>query len=147
MFYPDKKFIDTLSKGERFIFLKIICGAVASNRQISKEELLYLKEVALKYEVDGDELAKMIKSSDKEILMKQARLIKNRAKSLVLIKDMCMVANVDTNLDNHEIDFILDIAGAMGVAPQRVQDINEIVNEYLTISQKARLLLEQENWT
>ena len=31
MFYPDKNFINTLSNGERFIFLKIICGTVAAN--------------------------------------------------------------------------------------------------------------------
>ena len=30
MFYPDKNFINTLSNGERFIFLKIICGTVAA---------------------------------------------------------------------------------------------------------------------
>ena len=31
MFYPDKNFINTLSNGERFIFLKIICGTVAAS--------------------------------------------------------------------------------------------------------------------
>ena len=37
MFYPDKNFINTLSNGERFIFLKIICGTVAANRQVSRQ--------------------------------------------------------------------------------------------------------------
>ena len=48
MFYPDKNFINTLSNGERFIFLKIICGTGAANRQVSREELLYLKDASLK---------------------------------------------------------------------------------------------------
>ena len=120
MFYPDKNFINTLSNGERFIFLKIICGTVAANRQISREELLYLKEAALKYEVSGESLANMIKSSDRTALMMQARMITDRAKALMLIKDMCMVANIDSSLEDSEIDYILDIAAAMHIEPERV---------------------------
>lgn len=147
MFYPDKNFIDTLSQGERFIFLKIICGTVAANRQVSRAELLYLKEMALKYEVSGESLANMIKSADRKTLIMQARMITDRSKALTLIKDMCMVSNIDNNLDDHEIDYILDIAEAMNIEPDRVKDINNVVNEYLAVSQKACVLLEQEHWT
>ena len=147
MFYPDKNFINTLSNGERFIFLKIICGTVATNRQVSREELLYLKEAALKYEVSGESLANMIKSSDRTALMMQARMITDRAKALMLIKDMCMVANIDSSLEDSEIDYILDIAAAMRIEPERVKEINAVVNEYLAVSQKACILLEQEHWT
>ncbi len=147
MFYPDKNFIDTLSQGERFIFLKIICGTVAANRQVSRAELLYLKEMALKYEVSGESLANMIKSADRKTLIMQARMITDRSKALTLIKDMCMVSNIDNTLDDHEIDYILDIAEAMNIEPDRVKDINNVVNEYLAVSQKACVLLEQEHWT
>lgn len=147
MFYPDKNFIDTLSQGERFIFLKIICGTVAANRQVSRAELLYLKEMALKYEVSGESLANMIKSADRKTLVMQARMITDRSKALTLIKDMCMVSNIDNTLDDHEIDYILDIAEAMNIEPDRVKDINNVVNEYLAVSQKACVLLEQEHWT
>lgn len=147
MFYPDKNFINTLSNGERFIFLKIICGTVAANRQVSREELLYLKEAALKYEVSGESLANMIKSSDRTALMMQARMITDRAKALMLIKDMCMVTNIDSSLEDSEIDYILDIAAAMRIEPERVKEINAVVNEYLAVSQKACILLEQEHWT
>ena len=147
MFYPDKNFINTLSNGERFIFLKMICGTVAANRQVSREELLYLKEAALKYEVSGESLANMIKSSDRTALMMQARMITDRAKALMLIKDMCMVANIDSSLEDSEIDYILDIAAAMYIEPERVKEINAVVNEYLAVSQKACILLEQEHWT
>ena len=147
MFYPDKNFINTLSNGERFIFLKIICGTVAANRQVSREELLYLKEAALKYEVSGESLANMIKSSDRTALMMQARMITDRAKALMLIKDMCMVANIDSSLEDSEIDYIHDIAAALHIEPERVKEINAVVNEYLAVSQKACILLEQEHWT
>ncbi len=147
MFYPDKNFINTLSNGERFIFLKIICGTVAANRQVSRSELLYLKELALKYDVSGESLANMIKSADAKTLVMQARMIADRSKALMLIKDMCMVANIDTDLDDREIDYVLDIAEAMNIEPQRVRDINAAVNEYFALSQKTCILLEQEHWT
>lgn len=147
MFYPDKDFIMSLSDGERFIFLKIICGVIAADRKVSREELVYLRELALKYEVSGEKLSIMIKTADTPMLIKQARMIVDRVKALALIKDMCMVANLDTELADAEIDYILDVAEAMGIEPQRVRDINAVVNEYLAVSQKAAILLEQEHWT
>ena len=147
MFYPDKNFISTLSAGERFIFVKVICGLVAADRKVTREELLYLKELALKYEVESESISTMIKTADHESLLKQARMITDRQKALMLIKDLCMVANSDADLADSEIDFILDVAEAMNIEPSIVKDINALVNEYLALSQKARILLEQDNWT
>ena len=147
MFYPDKSFIDTLTAGEKFIFVKIICGVVAVDRQVTREELLYLKELALKFGVSADSLSVMIKTADKEALIKQARMVTERSKALVLIKDMCMTANIDTDLADDEIDYILDIAEAMNIDANTVRDINSVVNEYLALSKKACILLEQEHWT
>lgn len=147
MFYPDADFIRSLTEKEKFIFLKIICGMVAADRKVSREELVYLRELALKYGVSGDKLSTMIKSAENDMLLKQARMITDRVKALALVKDMCMVANLDMDLADAEIDYILDMAEAMGIEAQRVRDINAVVNEYLAVSQKAAVLLEQEHWT
>ncbi len=147
MFYPDKNFINTLDSTERFIFLKVICGMVACDKQVAKEELLYLRELSLKFEVGSQAIANMIRNSDTKNLIKQARMIEDRSKALMLIKDLCMVANNDMHLADNEIDYILDIAEAMGIDAERVKEINAVVNEYLEVSQKACILLEQEHWT
>lgn len=147
MFYPDKNFIETLSAAERFIFVKVICGLVAADRKVTREELIYLKELALKFDVGAENISTMIKTADKKALMKQAHLITNRSKALMLIKDLCMTANTDADLADSEIDYILDIAEAMNIEPTIVKDINAVVNEYLALSQKACILLEQEHWT
>ena len=147
MFYPDKNFINTLDTTERFIFIKVICGMVACDKQVAKEELLYLRELSLKFEVGSQAIANMIRNSDIKDLIKQARMIEDRSKALMLIKDLCMVANNDMNLADDEIDYILDIAEAMGIDAERVKEINAVVNEYLEVSQKACILLEQEHWT
>ena len=147
MFYPDKNFIETLSAAERFIFVKVICGLVAADRKVTREELLYLKELALKFNVGAENISTMVKTADKNALIKQARMINSRPKALMLIKDLCMTANTDADLADSEIDYILDIAEAMNIEPTIVKDINAIVNEYLSLSQKACILLEQEHWT
>ena len=144
MFYPDQAFINTLSSGERFVFLKIICGLIASDRQVTKEELLYLKEVALKYHTTSETLVDMIKTSNRKSSVILARKITDRSKALVLIKDLCMVANKDTELEDHEIEYILDIADAMQIEPIKVREINDIVNEYLFVAKKASIILEQQ---
>lgn len=131
MFYPDQKFISTLSQAERFIFLKVITGLVASDRQVSKEELYYLQELALKYEVDSQTLATMIKTANKDALLRQARLINERPKALMLIKDLCLLANTDKDLADAEIDYILDIAEILDIEPMRVKEINQVVNDLI----------------
>jgi hypothetical protein len=73
-------------------------------------------------------------------------MITERPKALMLIKDLCMVANTDADLADSEIDYILDIAEATNIEPTLVKDINAIVNEYLALSQRAAALLEQEHW-
>ena len=145
MFYPDKKFVETLSEAEKFIFLKVICGLVASDRQVTKEELVYLKEVAKMYEVDGSTLTNMIKSSNRKDLLKQARMIDERQKALFLIKDLCVIANNDIDLEDNEIEYILDIAEVMGIDPVRVKDINTVVNSYIECEKNIKLLLEIES--
>ena len=145
MFYPDKKFVETLSEAEKFIFLKVICGLVASDRQVTKEELVYLKEVAKMYEVDGSTLTNMIKSSNRKDLLKQARMIDERQKALFLIKDLCVIANNDIDLEDNEIEYILDIAEVMGIDPVRVKDINTVVNSYIECEKNIKLLLEVES--
>ncbi len=147
MFYPDKNFINTLSAAERFIFVKVICGLVATDRKVTREEILYLKELALKFDVGAENISTMVKTADKSALLKQARMITERPKALMLIKDLCMTANTDADLADSEIDYILDVAEAMNIEPTLVKDINAIVNEYLSLSQKASILLEQEHWT
>jgi len=147
MFHPDRNFINTLSAGERFIFVKVICGLIAADRQVTGEELVYLKELALKFNLEPESISTMIKTADKPSLLKQARMITSRPKALVLIKDLCMVANTDANLADNEIDYILDIAEVMNIETDMVKEINAVVNEYLALSQKAAILLEQEHWT
>ncbi len=145
MFYPNKKFVETLSEAEKFIFLKVICGLVASDRQVTKEELVYLKELAKMYEVDGTSLSNMIKSANRDVLLKQARMIDDYKKALVLIRDLCVIANNDIDLEDNEISYILDVAEVMGVDPIRVKDINTVVNSYFECEKNMKLLLEIES--
>lgn len=144
MFYPNKQFIKTLSEGERFTYLKIICGMIAMDKKVSQNELSYLKELANKFAVGSESLATMIKTAEHDILVKQARTITNRVTALVLIKDLCMVANNDVELCDEEIDYILDIAEALNIEADRVRDINTVVNQYLEISDKLSELLESD---
>lgn len=145
MFYPSKKFVETLSDAERFIFLKVICGMVASDRRVSKNEISYLKELALQFGVSADTITVMVKSSDTKALLKQARMITDRNKALALIKDLCVVANKDIELEDKEIDYILDVAEVLGVDPIRVKDINVVVSSYLDCEKNMKKLLELED--
>ena len=145
MFYPSKEFVRSLSETEKFVFLKVICGIVAADRGVSKSEIRYLKELAFQYGVSGDSISAMVKSSITKDLLKQARMITDRKKALALIKDLCMVANGDIDLEDKEIDYILDVADVVGVDPIRVKDINTVVTTYLECETNMKKLMEIES--
>ena len=73
-------------------------------------------------------------------------MIDDRRKALMLIKDLCVVANNDKDLEDAEIEYILDIAEVMGIDPLRVKEINEAVNEYIELSKKTSIRLQNYNF-
>lgn len=141
----DEDYIKTLSPEERIIFLKAFCAMVRADGVVDAEEINFLKEISQRYGVENSAVVEIIKNAANMDVVSEARKINNRQHALQLIKELCVLANIDEDLHDNELDVIIDIAHAMNVEDDKIILINRWVLDNFILSKTGRIILEQDN--
>lgn len=141
----DEDYIKTLSHEERIIFLKAFCAMVRADGVVDAEEINFLKEISQRYGVENSAVVEIIKNAANMDVVSEARKINNRQHALQLIKELCVLANIDEDLHDNELDVIIDIAHAMNVEDDKIILINRWVLDNFILSKTGRIILEQDN--
>lgn len=140
----DDEYIQTLSYDEKLIFLKVFCRLVRADGNIDAEEISFLKGIAARYGIDNNTMVSIIKNPDIDFVA-EAGKITNRAHALQLVKEMCVLANIDNDLADAELDIVIDSARAMGVEDEKIVLINRWVLDSLILTKTGQIILEQNN--
>ena len=77
--------------------------------------------------------------------MEEARKITSRPHALQLVKEMCVMANIDNDLADEELDVVIDCARAMGVEDEKIVLINRWVLDSLILTKTGQLIMEENN--
>lgn len=141
----DEDYIKTLSNEEKIIFVKIFCAMVRADGVVDAEEVNFLKNVSLRYGVDSNTVVDIIKNAAGVDYAAEARKITDRQHALQLVKELCVLANIDENLHDNELDVIIDSARAMGVEDEKIVLINRWVLDSFILSRTGQIILEQNN--
>ena len=140
----DNDYIKTLSSEEKIIFLKIFCCLIRADGNIDAEEITFLKKIAARYGVDTNTVINIIKTP-KINYVDEARKITSRPHALQLVKEMCVMANIDNDLADSELDVVIDCARAMGVEDEKIVLINRWVLDSLILTKTGQLIMEESN--
>ena len=141
----DEDYIKTLSNEEKIVFLKIFCTMVRADGVIDAGEINFLKKISQRYGIDNSTVVDIIKNAANVDYTIEARKITNRQHSLQLIKELCVLANIDEDLHDNELDIIIDVARAMGVEDDKIVLINRWVLDSFILSRTGDIILEQNN--
>lgn len=141
----DESYIQTLSHEERLAYLRIFCRMIKADGSIDAEEINFLKMIAARYGVDNATMVSIIKSADSIDCMAEARKIVGRQHALELIKELCVLANIDDDLHDNELDIIIDAARVMGVEDEKVILINRWVLDSLILQKTGNVIMERDN--
>lgn len=141
----DDDYINTLSSEERIIFLKAFCAMVRADGVVDAEEISFLKKISQRYGIDNSMVVEIIKNAAGMDLVAEARKITNRQHALQLIKELCVLANIDDDLHDNELDVIIDVAHAMNVEDDKIILINRWVLDNFILSRTGQIILEQDN--
>ena len=141
----DEEYIETLSHDEKVIFLKIFCKIIKADGVIEAEEINFLKLIAARYGIDNNTVVNIVKSSPSIDCVAEASKITNRQHALELVKEMCVLANIDESLNDKELDIIIDSARAMNVDDDKIILINRWVLDSLILTKTGRVILEKNN--
>lgn len=140
----DDEYIQTLSYDEKLIFLKVFCRLVRADGNIDADEITFLKSIAARYGIDNNTMLSIIKDPNIDYVA-EAQKINNRAHALQLVKEMCVLANIDNDLADAELDIVIDSARAMGVEDEKIILINRWVLDSLILRKTGQIIMEQNN--
>jgi uncharacterized tellurite resistance protein B-like protein len=139
------QYIQTLSNEEKQVFLKLFCQMIKADGAIEAEEINFLKQISARYGVDNASIVNIVKNAGNVDYTTEARKITNRKHALQLIKELCVLANVDENLDDSELDIVIDAARVMGIEDEKVVLINRFVLDSLILNKTGKIILEEDN--
>lgn len=140
----DDDYISTLSFNEKIVFLKIFCCLVRADGNIDADEINFLKSIAARYGVDNNMVVSIIKDTNIDYVA-EARNITDRQHALQLVKEMCVLANIDNDLADAELDIVIDSARAMGIEDEKIVLINRWVLDSLILTKTGQIIMEQSN--
>ena len=141
----DGDYINTLNREEKIIFLKVFCAMVRADGVIDAEEINFLKTISQRYGIDNSTVVEIIKSAANIDYVAEAHRITNRQHALQLIKELCVLANIDEDLHDNELDVIIETARAMGVEDEKIVLINRWVLDSFILSKTGQIILEENN--
>ena len=110
---------------------------------IETEEVDFLNMVAQKYGIDSSVVIGIIGESENLVLADEVRKINSRTHIMQLIKELCFFANIDENLDEKEVDFIIQVAQLSNIEGEKVVQINRWVLDSLALNKVGKTILGQ----
>lgn len=141
----DGDYIASLGNDEKIIFLKIFCKMINVDGSVDGEEINFLKGVAVRFGVNKDLVLDIVKMSSLIDVVDEAKKITVRSHALQLVKELCVLANIDENLHDNELDLIIDCARAMNIEDDRVILINRYVLDSLVLAKTGKIILEEND--
>lgn len=135
-------YVADLSLAEKLIFLRMIIRLIGKDGRIDADERLFMKELAEQYHIPKEYGAQINKKSTEDELIAEAQSLLDRKKSIYLIKELLMIANVDNDLDDTEIDFVIKVSKALNIEDQKVSDLNQLVLDQISLQEKLIKVLE-----
>ncbi len=135
--------VSQLREDQKLAFIKAFAKLAARDGKIDDDEREFIKGMALTYGVPAARIDEIWEQGDDAELLAELKEIKNRKAALMLIKEMCILANADEDLSDNEVLFIGQVGEAMGVEMSKIQEISNWVLERLIWLEKGRLIFEE----
>lgn len=139
----DMQSIENMSEDEKVVFLKALARLAKADGSFDDNEKEFIREIALVYGVPSTRYDEIMKVGSDEELVKAVAQIKDRKKALELVKEMCMLANSDSDLSDNEILLIGRVGQAMGIELEKIQQISKWVIDRLVWIEEGKLIFEK----
>lgn len=141
----DGDYIKELTQEEKLVFLKIFCKLIKADGAIEKQEVEFLKLLSSRYGVSNNVVVNIIKQANVIDCLAEAKKITNRQHALELVKELCVLANIDEDLYDDELDIIIDVARAMNIEDDKVLLINRWVLDSAIVARTGEIIMERSH--
>lgn len=135
-------FIDSLSSEEKTVFLKSLIFMIKIDGKIDDAERQMAHDLVDIYKLEncGDALKNI--GSKEELLSEISRTIKDRKKAILLIRELLIIAHIDEDFDETEMQFIKEVAKKVDIDDKLVLGLNQLILDYKLWQFKMEKILE-----
>ena len=141
----DNDYINDLNNEEKMVFMKMFCKLIKADEVVDNSELEFLNVISSRFGIDKNVVVDIIHNLDAVDYIEEAKKITNRQHALELIKELCVLANIDESLDNNELNIIVNIAEALDIEYDKLVLINRWVLDSLILNKAGNIIMEKNN--
>lgn len=131
-----------LSNEEKVAYMMAFARLARADGVFSDVEREFIEDMAKSYFLPADSLEKILSASDSDVIG-AVKSIKRRHVALDLIKNLCFLGYSDDDLSDKELLFIGKVGEAMGVTPEKIEEISDWVVEKLILAERAKIVFEE----
>ncbi len=136
-------FIQYLTNEEKVTFVRALLFLVKIDGRVDERERDCMHEIVDIYGIQKDIKLISAPMSEEIILSEIKDNINDRQKSLFLLRELLMMANIDDELEDKEIGLIRKVAAALEVEEEKVSAINDLILEKKLWLQKSLVVMEE----
>ena len=136
-------YLDGMDEDTRVIFLKVLTRLARSDDKMDNNEKGFIKSLAAIYKVSSEHFADIVRLKTDDEIIENVKQITKRADKLQLIKEMCLLANSDSDLTDAEVILIGSVAEAMDVELEKVQQISQWVIDRIIWLEEGKIIFEK----
>lgn len=133
-------YLDNASIEELRVFFQSLIGLSKADGNFDKKEMKFVVDAAEAHGLTADEVLQDISA---EKLIENLHQIKSRTLAMELIREMCMLSHLDSNLSDKETLFIGRAGLAMGIELAKIEQISNWVIDYIIWIEQAKIIFKE----
>ncbi len=139
----DMEVLKKMNEDEKVVYLKALTRLAKSDGEFDDDEKEFIVNMARALGIAADRREEVLSIKSDDELVNEVKIIKERPKALELVKEMCMLANSDSDLSENEIRLIGKVGTAMGVELEKIQEISQWVIDRIIWLEQGKIIFEK----
>ena len=136
-------YIAKMSEEEKIVFLKVLVNLACLDSNFEEDEKVFINHMTVMLNVSTSKMPEILKQETLEDLVKKVSIIRDRQTALHLIKEACLLSNIDNEMTPKEVEFIGKIGLAMGLDLEKIEQISRWVIDRLIWLEEEKVIFEQ----
>ena len=139
----DMSYLADTNEDERVAFLKVLVRLAKVDGNVDSGEKEFIKNLGMIFQVPSDRYDEIKNVGNDEDVINAVKVIRNRKTALELIKEMCLLANSDSDLSDKETLLIGKVGQAMGVELEKIEQISQWVIDRIIWLEEGKIIFEK----
>jgi len=128
---------------EKIIFLKILTKLAGLDNRVDECEKKFITDTAVMLGISTADINDISADISEDEIVSLAKKITNRHLAMLILREAFLIANADDDLSDKEIAFIGKVGEAMGITPEKTEQISQWVLDYLILQEQSKIVFEQ----